>query len=196
MIRINLLPFREWRQRARLRRQLGLVGALAGMALLGVGLMWWQERRAIGELEAEKAQLAAEIQRLKPIVDEVNEFEKRDQHLRARLDVIGQLRRNQRGPVRVLDELSRTLPEQAWLEGIEESGGVYRVVGYALTTFAVADFLRNLQRVGEFAGVDLIATERATLANRELNKFSIQFQRAGGPTRPTSPATVQRRPGA
>jgi Tfp pilus assembly protein PilN len=197
MIRINLLPVRELRQQALLRQHLYVFGAIIGVVLIGVGIVWMMDRQAIAQLEAEKAGWQAELERLKPIVDEVTTLERRETMLNTRIETIQRLRRNQRGPVRVLDELARNLPEQAWLETIDESAGVYKVAGYALTNFAVADLLRNLQRSGEFTGVDLVSSEQAVIAAREIKKFIIQFQRAAGTTKPDAkPSTAQRKPGA
>jgi Tfp pilus assembly protein PilN len=99
--------------------------------------------------------------------------------------------------VQVLEALSRNLPEQAWLETIDESAGVYKVGGYALTNFAVADLLRNLQRSREFTGVDLISSEQVVIASREIKKFIIQFHRATSTVQPDPmPSTAQREPGA
>jgi Tfp pilus assembly protein PilN len=134
---------------------------------------------------------------LKPIVDEVNTLERREKLLNARIETIQRLRSNQRGPVHVLEALSRNLPEQAWLEAIDESAGVYRVTGYALTNFAVADLLRNLQRSKEFIGVDLISSEQVVMAGHDIKKFILQLQRASGPAKSEAlPSTAQRRPGA
>jgi type IV pilus assembly protein PilN len=167
------------------------------VVLIGVAGVWWTDRQAIGRLEAERANLQAELAKLKPIVDEVGALEKRETLLNARLETIKRLRQNQRGPVQVLDTLGRTLPEQAWLEAIEESAGVYRVVGYALTNFAVADLLRNLQQSQQFTSVDLISSEQTVIANREIKKFIVKFQRTAGANKPAAPpATAQRRPGA
>lgn len=197
MIHINLLPVREIRRQALLRRQLYCFAAAVGVVLIGVGAVWWADSQAIGRLEAEKAHLNAELAGLKPIVDEVATLEKRETLLHARLETIKRLRQNQRGPVHVLDTLERTLPEQAWLEAIEENAGIYRVVGYALTNFTVAHLLRNLQQSPGFIGVDLISSEQTVIANREIKKFIIQFQRTANGSQPTTPpATVQRRPGA
>jgi type IV pilus assembly protein PilN len=196
MIRINLLPVRELRRQARMRRQLYIFGAAVAVVLIGVAVVWWSDQQAIGRLEAGKVRLNAEVAALKPIVDEVANLEKRQSLLNARLETIKRLRQNQRGPVRVLDTLSRNLPEQVWLEAIEESAGVYRVLGYALTNFAVADLLRNMQHSREFSGVDLISSEQAVIANRQIQKFSVRFQRIGGESQPvTAPSPVQRKPG-
>jgi type IV pilus assembly protein PilN len=197
MIRINLLPVRELKKQALLRQQLYLFCAVIVLAMLGVGLVWMMDMRAIAKLEAQKTALRAELERLKPLVDEVSALERRETFLNSRIDTIQRLRSNQRGPVHVLDELSRSLPEQIWLETIDEASGVYKVAGYALTNFAVADLLRNLQRSREFAGVDLVSSEQAVIATREIKKFIIQFQRAATLAKPhATPSTAQRKPGA
>jgi len=74
---------------------------------------------------------------------------------------------------------------------------VYKVAGYALTNFAVADLLRNLQRSQHFANVDLISSEQVAVATQQIKKFSIRFQRAGAAGQPADPASpAQRKPGA
>ena len=196
MIHINLLSVRQLKKQAVLRRQLYMFGAVIAAAALGVGIVWLMDRRAIARLQAEQAELRATIERLKPIVDEVTTLERREKLLSVRLETIERLRSKQRGPVHVLDALSRNLPEQAWLETIEESAGVYKVAGYALTNFAVADLLRNLQRSKEFTGVDLISSEQVVLGGREIKKFILQFQRATSAARPDLMPSTQRKPGA
>jgi len=197
MIHINLLPVRQLKKEALLRQQLYMFGAIIATVSIGVGAVWLMDRQAMARLEAKQAELRANLERLKPIADEVNTLERREKLLNARIETIQRLRSKQRGPVHVLDALSRNLPEQAWLETIDESAGVYKVAGYALTNFAVADLLRNLQRSKEFIGVDLISSEQVVIANREIKKFIIQFQRAAGPANQDAmPSTAQRRPGA
>lgn len=197
MIHINLLPVRQLKKEALLRQQLYMFGAIIATVSIGVGAVWLMDRQAMARLEAKQAELRANLDRLKPIVDEVNTLERREKLLNARIETIQRLRSKQRGPVHVLDALSRNLPEQAWLETIDESAGVYKVAGYALTNFAVADLLLNLERSKEFIGVDLISSEQAVIANREIKKFIIQFQRVAGPAKPDAmPSTAQRRPGA
>jgi type IV pilus assembly protein PilN len=197
MIHINLLPVRQLKKQALLRQQVYIFGALIAVLAIGVGIVWVTDRRAIARLEVEQAALRADLDRLKPVVDEVSTLERREKLLNTRIETIQRLRSNQRGPVRVLDELSRNLPEQAWLETIDESAGVYKVAGYALTNFAVADLLRSLQRSEEFTRVDLVSSEQVVIANRDIKKFIIQFQRLAGPAKPdATPSTAQRKPGA
>jgi type IV pilus assembly protein PilN len=197
MIQINLLPVRQLKRQIVLRRQLYMFAAIIAAVSLGVGGVWLMDRRAIAKNEAERAELHVSLERLKPIVDEVSTLERREKLLNARIETIQRLRSNQRGPVHVLDALSRNLPDQTWLETIDESAGVYKVAGYALTNFAVADLLRNLQRSKEFTAVDLILSEQVMIANREVKKFIIQFQRGMSAAQPDlTPPAAQRKPGA
>jgi len=197
MIRINLLPIRDLKKQVQLRQQLYVFAAIVGLVIFGVGLVWTLDMRTIAQLEDEKETLQAELDRLKPIVTQVSALEQREKMLQTRLTTIQRLRGNQRGPVRVLAELSQNLPEQAWLAAIDESAGVFKVAGYALTNFAVADLLRNLQRSGEFTGVDLVSSEQTLMATQEIKKFIIQFQRAAkGNGSDAAPPSTQRKPGA
>ena len=179
MITINLLPTRELKRQAALRRQLYLAGGILVTVLLVIGMLWREDVRAVAQLEAEQKVLRAELERLKKIVEEVTIFEKRQKLLGTRLETIQQLRHDQTGAVRMLDELGHSLPEHAWLEAIEEKAGMYQASGYALTNFAVADLLKNLQRSKEFGSVDLVSSELAVIEGEAIKKFIIQFQRNG-----------------
>jgi len=50
MIRMNLLPVRELKKRAQLRRQLYVFAALAGMMVFGVAALWQMDRQTISRL--------------------------------------------------------------------------------------------------------------------------------------------------
>ena len=179
MITINLLPTRELKRQAALRRQLYLASGILVTVLLVIGMLWREDVRTVALLEAEQKVLRAELERLKKIVEEVNILETRQKLLRTRLETIEQLRREQTGPVRMLDELGRGFPAQAWLEALEEKAGVYQASGYAQTNFAVADLLKNLQRSKEFGSVDLVSSELAVIEGEAIKKFIIQFRRNG-----------------
>lgn len=197
MIKINLLPTRELKRRAALLQQLYISGGIV-VAVLGVmaGLWLW-DMQTIARLEVQKETLQTELTRLKKIVAEVKAFEKREAMLKSRLETIQRLRSNQQGPVRVLDELSQGLPEQAWLEAIDEKAGIYQVTGYALTNFAVADLLRTLQRSKQFAGADLVSSEQTQIATQAVKKFIIQFRRVSDTGEPPgTAATSKGKPGA
>jgi len=85
-----------------------------------------------------------EYDRLKPIIEEVEAFKKRNAELRHKIEVIEQLKANQYGPVRLMDEVSKALPELLWLTDLGVSGGALSMRGQALNENAVANFIANL----------------------------------------------------
>lgn len=98
----------------------------------------------------EVSEARAEVSRLAPIIKEVEDFKAKKQDLETKVAVINELRANQRGPVQVLDKVSRSLPELLWLTSMEFRGDQLSISGGAFNTNAVALFIENLDKVPEF----------------------------------------------
>jgi len=120
-----------------------LLGALI-LAIGWVGLRYWQLSSRLSDVKAEVAVNQREYDRLKPIIEEVEAFKKRNAELRHKIEVIEQLKANQYGPVRLMDEVSKALPELLWLTDLGVSGGALSMRGQALNENAVANFIANL----------------------------------------------------
>jgi type IV pilus assembly protein PilN len=158
MIEINLLPHREARRAADLRQTagvliLGLVVVCALIALVDRGV-----EQDIADVAATVRQLEADIARYKPEEEQVQKFKAKKNELEDKLDVIRGLDRARSGPVRILDELSKSTPDRLWLTGLETQGIQITVEGDSLDTGVVADFLRSLNASPYFTDVDLDRT--------------------------------------
>lgn len=159
MIRINLLA--EGRRPAAVRKTRTaalaernwtnvtlVVGILVGVVLI---LGYWyilNGRRA--EKRQEVAAAQAEVDRLKPILQEVEDFKKKQADLERKIEVITNLKNAQRGPVKVMDAISRALPELLWLDQMEVRASDIRLTGRAFNVNAISNFLENLDKVPEF----------------------------------------------
>jgi len=79
---------------------------------------------------------------------------------KRRVDVIDGLRQNQTGPVNLLAMLGETVnnTEAVWLSKMDDTGGVVRLEGTALSTDAVANLIANLQKTGYFKTVEIDET--------------------------------------
>src|SRR5207245_8144613 len=87
-----------------------------------------------------------EVESLKKKVQEVEDYEKNKQLLEDKNRIIEQLRKNQGGPVRLLDYLSQSLdPLKVWLTNVEGDKEVI-LSGKALTNDDIVEFIRNLQQ--------------------------------------------------
>ena len=159
MIRINLLS--EARAAAARRKApamptgaklnniLFMGGILAGVAYIAVmGLVLTSKRRHLDQ-EIGKARLEAE--RLKSIIEEVKGYEEKKASLEAKIKLINDLKTNQKGPVRLMDEISKALPDLVWLTALDVSGNQITMKGRALSPNAVSTYLENLKKSPFFA---------------------------------------------
>ena len=152
MIKINLLV--EARAERVARAPLVALGAaninnylLLGLIILGlafVGLRYWKLSSTLAAIKAEIVVNQREFDRLKPIIAEVEAFKKKNAELKHKIEVIEQLKQNQYGPVRVMDEVSKALPDLLWLTNMGLTGNVLSLQGKALNENAVANFISNL----------------------------------------------------
>jgi type IV pilus assembly protein PilN len=159
MIKINLLV--EARAEKVARAPLLALGAakinnyiIIGLVVIGlafVGIRYWKLTSKLNDIKAEIATNQREYDRLKPIIAEVEAFKKKNAELKHKIDVIEKLKQNQFGPVRVMDEVSKALPDLVWLTNMGMNGNVITLQGQALNENAVANFIANLAASPFFA---------------------------------------------
>jgi len=101
------------------------------------------KRRA---LDDEIGKAREEVARLKSIIDEVQSYETKKKSLEEKIDLINNLKTNQRGPVRLMDEVSRALPDLVWLTELQVQGNLLTLKGRTLSPNAVATYLENLKK--------------------------------------------------
>jgi type IV pilus assembly protein PilN len=173
MIRINLLPVKAAQKKEKLKGQ--LVTALAAL-IVTVAVCGFAYMQLLGWVEDAKnnvEQKKLEITKLMKVIGEVNEFKKRQDDLRGKLDVLDKLEKSRRGPVLILDELYKALPEKLWLESFKESAGKASVSGVALNEETVALFMRNLDASSQFSAVSLGVVQQVAKEGVRLHKFDL-----------------------
>ena len=159
MIRVNLLTEAKAaaaRRRtpilptgAKLNNVLFFGGLALGVLYIGVVGLVLTSRRSQLEDEIVKARLEAD--RLKSIIEEVKEYEDKKTSLEAKIQLINNLKTNQKGPVRLMDEISHALPDLVWLTSLDLSGDQITMKGKTLSPNAVATYLENLKKSPFFA---------------------------------------------
>ena len=103
------------------------------------------------QLEEEIVKARLEADRLKSIIEEVKEYEDKKASLEAKIQLINSLKTNQKGPVRLMDEISKALPDLVWLTNLEVAGNQITMRGKTLSPNAVATYLENLKKSPFFA---------------------------------------------
>ena len=173
MIRINLLPVKAAQKKEMLQAQL-IVVALAMIATLGLCAAAYMY--VAGEVEERQARIdqkQAEISQLMKKIGEVNQFKKRQQALRAKLDVLDQLKASRGGPLYLLDALYEALPEKLWLIKFQEGSGRASMSGIGVNEETVAQFMRNLEASDFFEGVELKVTKQIVQDQIKFQQFDL-----------------------
>jgi len=153
---------------------------VAGGLILGVlvGGGWWLwEKRILGEKQDTVAVKTTEAQRLEAIIKEVEDYQKRKDNLQKRIDLINQLKQSQKGPVRIMDQISKDLPDLVWLDRLTISGGVISIEGRGLNPNAIANFVENIKGDPFFEEPDLSSvTGMAASSTTPVYSFSMSFK--------------------
>lgn len=121
-----------------------LVGLLVVGLVLSGGYWFVKHREEIAKKE-QIAQQQAEAQKLEKIIQEVESFQRRKDSLQKRIDLINQLKQNQKGPVRIMDRISQDLPDLVWLDRMTVDGVRITLDGRALNPNAIANYVENIK---------------------------------------------------
>ncbi|HEX6177307.1 MAG TPA: PilN domain-containing protein, partial [Thermoanaerobaculia bacterium] len=117
-----------------------LLFGLVGLAVLVAAAWWFINKRTLSNRQRVVAERRVEAQKLEAIIAEVEAFQKRKDSLQNRIDLINQLKQNQKGPVRILDRISQDLPDLVWLDKMTVSGTSIKMNGRGLNPNAIANF--------------------------------------------------------
>lgn len=183
MIKINLLAEAKPVKKKRGVSALGGAGRLNLILILGglliglivVGVQWWVEASRLGDQEEKNRLAQQEVTRLDAVLREVADFEEKKAKLQKKVDLINALKANQKGPVRLMDEVSNALPDLLWLERMDVKGNSISIDGKALNPPAVANFLENLKRVPAFQEPKVKSITAATSGAANLYNFDLSF---------------------
>lgn len=123
-----------------------IVAVFFFLGLLAAGGYWYWYKRELRQREEIVEQKTQEAQKLEAIIKEVEAYQRRKDSLQQRIDLINQLKQNQKGPVRIMDQVSRDLPDLVWLDAMDIGGGRIALTGRGLNPNAIALFIENIKR--------------------------------------------------
>ena len=198
MIRINLLAAERDKTKKK-AAGLGTTGQkitvgcslILILAVMFIGWRYWAITRDSNQLDAEIAAAQQETTRLHSVIQQVQQFEQQKAQLQQRVVLIEQLRKGQTGPVHMLDQISRALPQMLWLTEVKQTGTGTDVVidGKCTTLTGLSEFVSNLEASGYFKrSIEIVDTKTETAGTppAELIRFSIKaiFQQPGDAAAP------------
>src|SRR5262245_20579333 len=191
MIRINLLPVREAKRQAGLRKQ----GVLIGMsAAAGVVLCVVMHLALAGQMAAERGrieQAQAQLKELEKTREEVERFREEEKEIERKLGVIAKLERDRTGQVLALAQISDVIPKRMWLSTLAIKDGSASMSGISLDAEIVAEFLTKLEESPMFEDVELDETTLQESYGLKLNSFKIRMKVGFKPEEAETPSSAE-----
>ena len=206
MIRINLLAVERERTKKRgassgagismiPAAQRVTVGAslILLATVLGLGWWFWYLHSKSTRIDQDIVRGEAELAQLKSVLTQVQTFEARKAQLQKRVTLIEELRKGQQGPVHVLDQISKSLPDRLWLNEITQTNADFTIHGWTTSLTALSDLIANLEATRWFKRpVEIVDSQmQSDPKTGDLVKFSIKATFVD----PSAPATPPAGPG-
>lgn len=182
MIRINLMAVHSARPTARAghdsTRRVTLACGAIGVTVLA--LTGWQVFSVRGESLRLDDQIRAADQELAAMAEVVamrNDFESRSARLARRVALIEALRDDRTLLVRLLDQISRALPEGVWFTEFRQVDAEVTVQGRAIDLTRLSDLVTGLEASGFFAvPVEIVDSQLESHGERDVIRFELRAE--------------------
>jgi type IV pilus assembly protein PilN len=175
MIRVNLLPHREAKRKARQQQLAILAGLTSTLALSLGGLLWVVFNAQVDNQKSRNQYMSSEIAKLDKQIEEIRRIREETAALLAKKQVVEGLQSNRSEPVQLLDQMLRQLPEGLYLKSIRQSGNKINVTGYTQSQARVSAFMRNIEASPFLENPNLIEIKAVTVAGQRANEFNLDF---------------------
>ena len=173
MIRINLLPHREEKRKARRQQFYGLFGLISVLAALIIFLGYSIISGYISAQEAKNEFIKKEIAVLDKQIDQIKRVQEQTQALLARKQIIESLQRDRAEAVRLLSELAKQMPEGVYVRSFKQDGVKIVLSGYAQSNARVSTLMRNIEASPWLEKPQLIEIKAVMVDERRLNEFNM-----------------------
>jgi type IV pilus assembly protein PilN len=154
-----------------------LAAAIAG------GVYWFVMNGKLKDMQEQVTSKQAEAQKLEKIIKDVEDYQKRKDNLQKRIDLINQLKQNQKGPVRVMDRISQDLPDLVWLDRMNLAGTNVSIAGRGLNPNAIANFIDNVKNDPMFEEPE-VGSVILVSANPLVYSYDMSFHFSYAPKEP------------
>jgi type IV pilus assembly protein PilN len=153
-----------------------LIAVALVLALGYVGYRYNAAQNEAKRIDTETKQAEAENRRLAAVKAKYDQEQKVKENYERRVKVIDDLRQAQSGPVNLLTMISDTVngTDAVWLNSMQDTGNQIRIDGTALSSTAVANLMKNLQKTGFFRTVEMTETQEDPAA-KDIQAFNFKL---------------------
>lgn len=176
MIKINLLNVRERKKHIGILQEFIIYGMFFLLLISGIFYHLIVIHNEKVHIKKEISSIKERLEPLEKIAKKIEEFQEKKGLLEKRINIIEELKSNQKGPIRILDEVSLNIPSQVWLVSLSEKGSNIEMSGFSLTNIGIATFMKNIESSGYFKNVELIQAKQRVVEKRKVKEFTIKVE--------------------
>jgi len=179
MIKVNLFPFRAARIKENIRRQVTIYILSVIFLLLASSYFYLDLNNKVKTLREEQDVKQKELDSFKDTNAKIAALKKTIAEVEVKLKTIKRLEKGKTGPVRLLDDIATSVPEdKLWLTTLKEQKGTLILSGTAMDNETVADFMDNetvadfmarLKNTRSIKSVELVRTRQKKIPGFDLS---------------------------
>ncbi len=156
-----------------------VLGSVCGLVVCFLLLFWFVEARKAARLETQITEAEAELRKYQAIISQIESIETNKKQLTAKRDVIRNLNRSRLIYPVFFEDLLPIIPSDVWVTNVQinDQSGSMRVSmnSNALSNFALATWLTNLQQSTHFKDVELTSPISYTTADNGSQTLSFSI---------------------
>lgn len=175
MIRINLLPHRAEKRKARKVQfiALSVISLFAGVLL--IALVHGFISAKISYQEGRNLYLKQEIALLDKQIAEIKKLREQTSSLLARKNVVERLQSTRADVVHLMDQMLRILPDGVFIKTLKQSGSKITMVGFAQSNARVSTLMRAIEASPWLEAPALIEIHATTNAGARVSEYTLTF---------------------
>lgn len=189
MMRINLLPHRAEKRRARQIQFVSLCVISVILAAIVVGAIHAAISARIDYQQRRNEYLRAETAKLDRQIAEIKKLREQTRALLARKEVVENLQSTRSDVVHLLDQMLRILPDGVYLASLKQSGNQINLVGYAQSNARISTLMRAIEDSPWLDSPTLVEIHAATANGTRVSQFTLNFNLTKQPATAAEAAT-------
>lgn len=189
MIRVNLLPHRAEKRKARQIQFIAFSVIALVLGIIVVGFVHAAISSQISYQERRNEYLKQETAKLDKQIAEIRKLREQTESLMARKTVVENLQSTRSDVVHLMDQMLRILPDGVYLRSIKQAGNRINLIGYAQSNARVSTLMRAIEDSPWLDSPALVEIHATTANGTRMSEFTLNFNLTKQvPATPTAPA--------
>jgi len=142
--------------------------------VIGLGLFYFFQQKAFDRENTLLAQARQEKSQLQYVEAKLEEQRKARESLDRKITLIENLNAQRDLAPRLMDELSRRLPDWVWLSEVTYVNNGIQIRGRALSNNLIADYIASLEASPQVMSVNLVSSTQKTAQGDQYLEFALR----------------------